>query len=457
MIGNKNTPFFIARRYFTEHRGSGFYGIFKTIFLVIIALIPIAIFSVFIFLSGKGTQKYQSMVNKIFGQNLIQMLSNISMIGVGIGAGALVIILSIFNGLEELTKGLYSTYNAEIKVLPATGKSFEVDGNLLNKISALPNVEAVTQVIEDDAFLEYNGASMRVIVKGVSDNYKKQYPLEKALVSGKSDLENNGNMRALVGIGVRHQLSVSLQDQFKALVFNYPKKNIPVGLNPEGALNRKSILPGGVLAIEQEFDSKYVIVPLDFTQDLLQYGNRLTALEIKTREANKIAEVQSQIKNLVDDNFKVLNAEEQQESVLKAVKIERLFVFIGFTFILAVVSFNVFFSLAMLAIEKKKDIAIFFSMGAGKGFVKRIFFYEGCIIALTGAFFGLLISFIIVFIQQQFGVIPLGVPSSIVDAYPVKINAMDFVYTGLVVIALTLLASYIPARTAANTVIHEQL
>jgi len=108
MISNKNTPFFIAKRYFTEHRGNGFYGIFKTILLVIVGLIPISVFSLFIFISGKGTQKYQNLVNKIFGQNLIQMLSNISMIGVGIGAGALVIILSIFNGLEELTKGLYN-------------------------------------------------------------------------------------------------------------------------------------------------------------------------------------------------------------------------------------------------------------------------------------------------------------------------------------------------------------
>jgi len=454
---SKNTPFFIARRYFTEQRGNTFSSIFKTIFLVIVALIPIAIFSVFIFISGKGTKKYQAFVNQIFGQNLIQMLSNISMIGVGIGAGALIIILSIFNGLEELTKGLYSTYNAEIKVVPSVGKSFELDSNLINKIASIPHITAVTEVIEDDAFLQYAGASMRVVVKGVSDNYNIQYPLEKALVSGESSLENNGYMRALVGIGVKHQLSISLQDQFKALVFNYPKKNVPIGLNPEGALNRKSILPGGILAIEQEFDTKYVIVPLAFTRDLLQYGDKLTALEIKATDEQYIPAIQTQIKGLLGTDFKVLNAEEQQANVLKAVKIERLFVFIGFTFILAVVSFNIFFSLAMLAIEKQKDIAIFFSMGASKGFVRKIFFYEGCIIALTGAFFGLLISFIIVYIQQEFGVIPLGVPSSIVDAYPVKILFTDFIYTGIVVILLTLIASYIPARTAANTAIHEQV
>ena len=454
---HKSTPFFIARRYFTEHRGNTFISIFKTIFLLIIGLIPISIFSIFIFISGKGTKKYQEVINKIFGQNLIQMLSNISMIGVGVGAGALIIILSIFNGLEDLTRGLYSTYNPEIKISPVIGKSFESDSILINKLKKIEHVAAVTEVIEDDAFLQYAGSSMRVVLKGVGKNYNQQYPLDKVLVSGDNKIENNSNMRALVGIGVMHQLSISLQDQFKALVFNYPKKHIPIGLNPEGALNRKSILPGGVLAIEQAFDSKYVIVPIEFTQDLLQYGNKISAFEIKVDEVQNISDVQNKIKSLIGNDFKVLTADEQQAGVLRAVKIERLFVFLGFTFILAVVSFNVFFSLAMLAIEKQKDIAIFFSMGAGKNFVRKIFFYEGCIIALTGATFGLIISFIIVFIQQEFGVIPLGVPSSIVDAYPVKIKAMDFVYTGLVITSLTILASYIPARNAAKTVIHEQV
>ncbi|MBT29530.1 MAG: hypothetical protein CMO01_07690 [Thalassobius sp.] len=454
----KSTPFFIARRYFTEQRGNTFMSIFKTIFLLIIGLIPISIFSIFIFITGKGTKKYQEVINKIFGQNLIQMLSNISMIGVGVGAGALIIILSIFNGLEDLTRGLYSTYNPELKISATIGKSFEGDSILIEKIKNTEHITAVTKVIEDDAFLQYAGSSMRVVIKGVSSNYNEQYPLDKVLVSGENKIETENNvMRALIGIGVMHQLSISLQDQFKALVFNYPKKHIPVGLNPEGALNRKSVLPGGVLAIEQAFDSKYVIVPIEFTQDLLDYGNKITALEIKVDNPNNILDVQNQLKNLVGEDFKVLTADEQQASVLRAVKIERLFVFLGFIFILAVVSFNVFFSLAMLAIEKQKDIAIFFSMGAGKNFVRKIFFYEGCIIALTGATFGLLISFIIVFIQQEFGVIPLGVPSSIVDAYPVKIKAMDFLYTGLVVVSLTLVASYIPARNAAKTVIHEQV
>ncbi|MBX2843733.1 MAG: ABC transporter permease [Flammeovirgaceae bacterium] len=453
----KNPSYYIARRYFTSQNSNNIFSILKGIVFFILGAIPMVILGLIVFISGKEIKIYRKIINLLIAQNLIQMLTNISMIGVGIGAGALIIILSIFNGLEDLTRNLYGAYNPEIKITPATGKSFEVDSMLISKIKAVEGIQAVTEVIEDDAFLRYNDASMRAIIKGVSDNFHEQYPIEKALVLGQSDLEFDGKPQALLGFGVMNQLSVQLEDEFSALVFHYPRKGKKVSMDPEKALVRKSIIPGGILAIEQQFDTKYVIVPLDFTVGLLEYGNKRTSLEIKVEEPGLISSVQSNLQNLLGEELLVKNADEQQASVLRAVKIERLFVFIGFTFILIIVSFNVFFSLAMLVIEKKKDLSILISMGATKSLLKRIFLLEGSIIALSGAFFGLLIAFIIVFIQQEFGVIPLGVPSSIVEAYPVKLSGSDFLATGIVVVLITILASYLPAKNAANTIVSEHV
>ncbi|WP_020532483.1 ABC transporter permease [Flexithrix dorotheae] len=453
----KNPSYYIARRYFTSQNSNNIFSILKGIVFFILGAVPMVILGLFVFLTGKEIKIYRKIINLLIAQNLIQMLTNISMIGVGIGAGALIIILSIFNGLEDLTRNLYGAYNPEIKITPAKGKSFEVDSLLISRIQEIAGVNTVTEVIEDDAFLRYKDASMRVIIKGVSDNFHEQYPIEKALVLGQSALEFDGKPQALLGFGVMNQLSVQLEDEFSALVFHYPRKGKKVSMDPERALVRKSILPGGILAIEQQFDTKYVIVPLAFTRDLLQYENKRTSLEIKVTDPTLISSVQGDLQNLLGEELLVKNADEQQASVLRAVKIERLFVFIGFTFILIIVSFNVFFSLAMLVIEKKKDLSILISMGATKKLLKRIFLLEGSIIALSGAFFGLLIAFIIVFIQQEFGVIPLGVPSSIVEAYPVKLNGFDFLATGIVVILITILASYLPAKNAANTIVSEHV
>lgn len=394
----------------------------------------------------------------LVGQNFIKTLTNISMVGVGVGSASLVIILSVFNGLEELTMGLYATYNPEIRIAPVQGKSFMASESVLNVIKETEGVAVVTEVIEDDAYLEYGAANMMVTMKGVSDNFMLQYNLGGMLVQGRGELYRDSVARALLGVGVYHQLGVQINDMRKALLFYYPRRDGPVSVNPDRALVRRSVLPGGVLAIEQKFDSKYVLVPLDFARQLTRYeDNRLTSIEVKTITDARPVEVQQRLRNSLPSDFQVLTAEEQQASVLRAVYIERLFVFITFVFILAIASLNVFFSLAMLAIEKKKDISVLVSLGANMRFVKRIFLAEGVIVAFTGAFLGLLFGFLIVYLQEQFGFVPLGVPSSIVEAYPVKLKATDFLYTGAVVVAITLVASYIPARNAARIRISEHL
>jgi len=424
-MSSSNTPLYIAQRYFVSHR-------------------------------RKNKNSYRSAAEAVIGQSFIKILTNISMVGLGVGTAALIIILSVFNGLEELTMSLYNTYNPELKVTPIKGKTFEVTESLVQQIERIPYVKAVTEVIEDGALLRYDGKDMLVTVKGVSDNFLQQYDLEKTIVGGKAVLKEDGRNRALIGIGIQHQLSIPLEDKTKGLLLYYPERG-KISVNPDDAFNRSSILPSGVFAIEQQFDLSYVFVPIEFAKELLQYEDERTSLEISAVDQANLSEVQAELKALFGEDFEVKNAEEQQETVLRAVKIERLFVFITFVFILAIASFNVFFSLAMLAIEKKKDIAIMISMGAAKGIIKKIFLYEGAIVAFTGAVLGLILGFVIVFIQQEFGLVSLGVRSSIVDAYPVKLKAMDFVYTGLVVVAIKLLASYIPARNASRTVVQEQV
>jgi len=197
----------------------------------------------------------------------------------------------------------------------------------------------------------------------------------------------------------------------------------------------------------------YVFVPLDFAVDLLDYGNRRTSLEIKVGPGFTIDEVKSKVKNFVGDDFKVLTSDEIHADFFKVLKIEKLFVFIIFSFILAIASFNIFFSLTMLAIDKKKDIAILTSIGSDKRLIKRIFLTEGAIISFLGAFLGLLLGLIICLLQQNFGLVSMGMETAVIDAYPVKMQFADFLYTGLSIITITFLASYRPAIIAARTTI----
>jgi lipoprotein-releasing system permease protein len=217
-----------------------------------------------------------------------------------------------------------------------------------------------------------------------------------------------------MGSGVQFILSVSLKDDLHPIQVWYPnntKKTID--LNSPNAIFRKPILPGAVFAIEQQYDNNYIFVPLSFARDLIQAGNRRTSLEIKTASGANIQKVQDALKEKLGKQYLVQNRDEQHANLLRAIQFEKLFVYITFSFILAVASFNIFFSLTMLALDKQKDVAVMYAMGASSGFIKKIFISEGAIIAFTGAIIGIVLGFLICWLQQTFGIVSMGMQTSV--------------------------------------------
>ena len=390
-------------------------------------------------------------------KNFINIISNISMIGVAVGTMALVIVLSVFNGLEDLIRSLYSSFDPEIRISATAGKSFEITDDLLVAIQALEGVAIVTEVIEDNAYVRYKDSEMVIKVKGVGDNFIEQKRMDETIVHGELKLKKDGNSYALVGRGVQYALGISPNNDFYSLQLFYPKNIRPGSLNPGSLYTQKNILPGAIFAIEKQYDENYVFVPLDFAQSLMNYGDKRTSLEIKTTEGADINDVQANLKALLGEQFQVLNSDEQHSGLLRAIKIEKLFVFLTFSFILAVASFNIFFSLTMLAIDKKKDIAILYAMGATDRLIRGIFLKEGAIIAFTGAVSGLLLGLVICWLQQTYGFVSMGMETSVLDSYPVKMEFTDFVYTGISIILITFLASYRPAIIATRSSIKDNL
>jgi len=379
------------------------------------------------------------------------------MCGVAVGTMALVIVLSVFNGLEDLIRNLNQNFDPELKIEPQKGKSFELTDELLNRVKSTEGVEIVTQVVEDNAYAKYRNDEMVVKLKGVENNFIDHHRLDRNIVQGRLVLQEDGVNYALIARGVQDALSINRLSNMYAMTLAYPKRGRTSGLNVSNLINQKIILPAGVYAIEKQYDMNYVFVPLDFAIDLFEYGNRRTSLEIKVSDDYDIESVkQSLIKNLGDD-FKVLTSEEIHADFFKVLKIEKLFVFIIFSFILAIASFNIFFSLTMLAIDKRKDIVILSSMGAKKSLIKSIFLTEGAIISLTGALSGLVLGLIICVLQQQFGIVSMGMQTAVIDAYPVKMEFPDFLYTSLSIITITLISSYRPAIIASKTEIQGNL
>lgn len=384
-------------------------------------------------------------------RNFIAVLSTISMVGVAVGTMALVIVMSVFNGLEDLIRGIFASFDAELKVEAAVGKSFVVDEEWLGNIRQIEGVAVLTEVIEDHALLDYRGNQMVGTIKGVSDNFLDQARFSKGYFWGDTTLGTDMRPAAILGRGVAFFLSVNLDDFNVPLKVFYPKAPRSAATLDPSQLYASAILePAAFFSVDRQFDDEYIIAPLEFTKELLNYGNKRTALEVKVADGFSIKEVQQQLKTLLGEEFLVKNTDEQHAGLLRTVKLEKLFVFLTLTFILAIASFNIFFSLSMLAIEKRGDIAILKAMGAPNRLIRRIFLKQGALIAFSGAVIGLILGYLICWIQESFGLVSLGISSAMVDAYPVKMIFWDFIWISLAVVGITLLASWRPALIAAR-------
>ena len=384
-------------------------------------------------------------------KNFINVISVISVIAVAIISASIIIVLSIFNGLGDLLHSINNSFDPEIKIEASKGKTFRVNDELLRKVESIQGVKVVTEVIEDFAIARYNGANQVVTIKGVGDNFINQDRIPKeSIVEGELLLKKNGVSRALVGYGVKSTLSIALDQDFYPLQLYYVKNERGSSTDPSKLYNQKNIYPGGVFSIIQNFDEGYVIVPLEFAAELLNYSDKRTSLEIKTDGQHEITDVEQNVQEALGDDFNVLNGEEQHEDLYRVLKLEKLFASIAAVLLLIIGSINIYFSLMMLALDKKRDITILASLGADSQLLQRVFITEGLLIAAIGTISGLLFGALVVVLQQNFNLVSMGMDSAVVDGYPVKMVLTDFVYVFVVMTVVTILISSRPATVASR-------
>lgn len=384
-------------------------------------------------------------------KNFINIISILSVVGLAFSTAALVIVLSVFNGLEELISSLHNSFDPQIKVEPVKGKSFEATPELLDRIKSVEGVAVVTEAIEDYAYVRYRDADMVAIIRGVSDNFIDQKRLDGHIVEGDLKLREGNIPFAIVGMGVQTTLSIAIEDDMHALQVFYIKNGSPTSLDPSRMYSRKSIRAGSVFSIESNYNDRYIFLPLDFVSELLDYGNKRSYVELQLAANANEKRVQAALKELLGESYRVLTNEEQHVDLYRLLKMEKLVTFLALSLLILVGSINIFFSLMMLAIDKKKDVSVLFAMGAHPGLIKKIFLAEGALISLVGAGIGLVLGATICWLQDNFGLVGMGMENALIPSYPVKMRFLDFLSTGLVVIAVTFITTFYPAQLASRS------
>jgi len=376
----------------------------------------------------------------------INIISGISMMGVFIGSAALVVILSVFNGLEKVIVSAYSNFTPEMKIEPKQGKTFDPNTPYFNALRRDPKVFSFTEVLEEKALIRYGRTGQFIgTVRGVSDDFLKNRQLDSTIEKGSFTLKDAGHDYAVIGATVQGKLSVNIHDQLSPLQIYTPNKNASSNAGPLSEFRVKYIYPSGIFNIQQDFNS-LIITPLSFMRDLLDEPKNISAINLNYKKGTDLDAVQADLEEKIGSTFTIKNRFEQDADLYKTLNYERWFVFMILTFVLIIAIFNIIGSLTMLVIEKQKDIAILTSLGAGKRLIQGIFFFEGMMISFLGCITGMIIGLIFCVLQQQFGFIRFGDSMTVIDAYPVALKAWDFVLVFLTVGSISTIASAISAR-----------
>ena len=369
------------------------------------------------------------------------------MVGVAVGTAALIIVLSVFNGFESVVKSLFSVFDPDIEITIVQGKTFHSNQVNEDQIRSLPGVISYTEVVEENALLYYKKQQYLATIKGVDSLYQHNSPLDSLLVTGEMTLQDDSLDFAVPGYGIAYFLDIDMNAPDNFISVYIPKRKGNITGMPQESFYSELIRPIGIFSVQQDFDDKYMLVPLRFARRLLDYSDEVTSIELRLAKGADSKSIQEKITAIVGPEFRVQNRFQQQEVLYKIMKTEKWAVFLILTFILIVASFNVVGSLTMLILDKQKDIGILRSLGARDATIKQIFFLEGLLITLTGAIAGLILGLLVCILQLKFGFVKLqGGGSFIMDSYPVQVMLTDFIYVFITIALIGIASAWLPVK-----------
>ena len=383
----------------------------------------------------------------------INVISGVSVCGVALATLAMVCTLSVFNGFQDLVATMFTAFDPEIKITAANGKVFDSQDERIQLLRDLPEIEVFSESLEDNAMVQYKGRQAMVVIKGIEENFNQLTAIDSILYGrGEWILRDEVVDYAVPGIELVSVLGTGIRFLDPLEVYA-PKRGAKINVaNPSTSFESSYLHSSGlVFAVnQQKYDASYILTSLSFARDLFQYDTEVSSIELRIAADADVKEVKKDIKRMLGNDFLVQDRYEQQADTYRIMEVEKLISYVFLSFILLIACFNVIGSLSMLIIDKRNDVVTLRNLGADDQLVSRVFLFEGYMITFFGALIGVGLGLILCFIQQEFGIIPLGSGDSagafVVDAYPVSVYASDVVLVLITVLVTGFLSVFFPVR-----------
>lgn len=380
--------------------------------------------------------------------NVINIISAISAVGMAIGTAALIIILSIYNGFDELVKSTLSNVEPDILITPAKGKVFIPNGETFDRIRQNPLIDEYDLILQENVFVDYDGHQGIAKAKGVDSAFEAESPLAEHITNGEFSLHKGQLPQMVVGAGLAYKMGMNPAFLASAeLYFPIRDRNFSLA-NPAASIETVRMRPSGIFSVNQQIDDDLMIVPIEEMRKLLGYEEEVSGVEIRLAEGSTAKDIRSAIKHIQKElgpEFKVLDRFRQNPSLYKMMRYEKAAIFLILIFVIIIIALNIFGSITMLIIEKKDDIETYRSLGATDKMLRRTFTLEGWLISLLGLAAGLVIGIGFSLAQQNFGFIKMP-GSFLVNAYPVILQWQDVLATIAGVALIGYLIALLPVR-----------
>lgn len=382
--------------------------------------------------------------------NAINIIAWISVLAIAVGTAALIIVLSVFNGFEDLVHGLYSDFYSDIKVSPATGKFFRMDTVQLKAIRQVNGVQELSFVVEEKAMLMNGDAQSIVTLKGVDEHFTATNKLQSHIVRGNYNMGTTDRPLLVAGAGIENAVAVDPESHLLSSLTIYLPDRSAKTFSAEEGMRSFNVEISGAFMIQQEFDNKYAFTNLPFVQYMLDLKpNEYSSIELAVNSEKNLLRTKRQLEEVLGNKFVVRTRLEQNQSLFSVMQVEKWVIYGILSLILVVAAFNMIGALTMLVLEKQKDIAVLKAIGANDQTIQKIFLSEGLVLATVGGIVGMLLAFIICIVQLKFKLVKLEGGSFIIDYYPVKMLGWDFLLVTITVLLVTVIAAWLPSRKAA--------
>lgn len=379
--------------------------------------------------------------------NAINIVTAISAAGVCVTTAALVCVLSVMNGFNDLVGKMFSAFDPSLKIEAVEGKNFYVDLPAFKQIRQHPNVALFSEVVQENALVRFSERQVPATIKGVDSLFHELTHIEELMVDGEFVVFDGAFERAVLGVGLAQQIGIGAYFIDPINLYAPKRKGRINTLRPESSFNEAGLFISGIFSVRQvQYDDNYMLVSLPLARNLFEYDERqVTSVEIKLIDERQTAATQKEIAALLGSAFVVKNRYEQQTDFFRIMKIEKWMTFFLLTFILLIASFNVIGSLSMIIIDKKGDVQILSNLGASKQMLRQIFLVEGWLISAFGALIGVVVGTLLSLLQQIFGFITIG-PGFVINAYPIKVEFSDLLLVLCVVILFGFFAAWVPTK-----------